>query len=116
LSEREGSRVISMTLRAGVGVSAALLVAGLLTGGATSAPAIITPAAIGDIPSEIATFHGAAMLHLGLLLLMLTPIARVIVVVANFTKRKELSFAMISIGVLLLLITTVITGLWGVMQ
>lgn len=109
-------RLISVTLRSGVAVSAMLLVAGIIAGLSAPPARLISPAALPTLLRDIASLRGDALIHGGLLLLMLTPLARVIVVTIGFVRRKESSFALISIGVLLLLIGTTIIGLWGVSQ
>ena len=114
--KRDEGRIISITLRAGVGVSAALLIAGIVASSAMPPASLISPRALPTLLRDIAVLRSDALIHAGLLLLMLTPLLRVVVVATNFVRRKESSFALISIGVLLLLIGTTIIGLWGVSQ
>lgn len=111
-----GGRAVSLTLRAGVGLSALLLVAGIVASFWNAPGALVTPRGLAALPGDIVRLRSDALIHAGLLLLMLTPLARVVVVTWNFVQRRESSFAWISVGVLLLLIGTTIFGLWGVLQ
>ncbi len=51
------------------------------------------------------------VIHLGLVVLMLTPFVRVLVLIGEFIRAREIAFVMISVAVLLLLITGVTIGL-----
>jgi uncharacterized membrane protein len=68
-------RVVEVVLTTGLGVSALLLLAGLLAGQ-----------------------HG--LLWGGVLVLLLTPVARVIVVTVGFVDRKDWVFAAVSLWIL----------------
>ena len=52
------------------------------------------------------------VIHIGILALLLTPFARVVVLVAQAARQRDLSFVFVSFGVLLLLITTILVGLF----
>lgn len=75
-------RVLAGTMRIGVFVACVLLAIGLFT--------------------------DPRLVHAGLAILVLTPLSRVIVLAAFFTRRREWSFAAISFGVLLLLVVSAI--------
>jgi uncharacterized membrane protein len=105
---------VSVTLIAGVAVSAVLLVAGLALLFARPAP--VEPLAAGALPAAfeaLTELDPAAFLHLGLLVLMFTPVARVVVLLMEFVRRREWAFAAVSLGVLFLLTGAVIIGLGG---
>ena len=105
------ARLTSWTLRIGVGVSAALLLVGLVTGARSGEVAPLHPTALSDLLPRAAAFEGVALIHLGLILLMLTPIARVLVVCFEFARKREFAFSLIAFGVLLLLFFSTIIGL-----
>jgi uncharacterized membrane protein len=100
------------TLRAGVAISAVFLVAAL-------ADAVIAPDAVGTVkPSELAaavrsvvSFETGALVHLGLAVLLLTPIARLVAVGTEFARRREITFVLMTVGVLLLLCASVFIGM-----
>lgn len=85
---------LGLVLRAGVSVSAALLGAGLL----------LTLAGL---------WPGARawLLHVGLLVLMATPILRVAVSATEYLRQRDWFFFTTSVAILLVLATTVITAL-----
>jgi uncharacterized membrane protein len=56
----------------------------------------------------IGLFSDVRLVYAGLAILVLTPLSRIIVLAAFFTRRREWSFAAISFGVLLLLIVSAI--------
>lgn len=105
---KQRNRMVSVTLRSGVILSTILLLTGL---GET----MVYPERLRrDLPPLDALWplilrgDPVATINAGLLVLMLTPLARVIVVTIEFVRNREYSFAMISIGVLLLLTMSVI--------
>jgi len=105
---KQRNPLASATLFVGVLVSTGLLAAGL-------AQAILHPERLRqDLPPLSSLLHGiltadpVATINAGLLVLMFTPLARVIVVTGEFVRDREYSFALISIGVLLLLTMSVV--------
>jgi uncharacterized membrane protein len=74
---------VEATLTAGLTVSAALLAAGLLMG-------------------------RAPFLYWGALLLMLTPVARVVVVTVGLLVRRDLAFAAVSLWILGVLVVSMV--------
>ena len=101
----------SMILRLGVGISTALFIVGVLADA-------VDPIAFGTIkPDHIpllahALVHGspAAMMHIGILVLLATPVVRVFAMAWSFARERDFAFATISIGVLLLLIVSFVVG------
>ena len=86
-------RLLGHVLLAGVVVSTALLVAGLgLSIGRPSAP-------------------GAVLLHAGLLVLMATPVVRVIVACIEYFRERDWLFAIASLAVLGVLAVTLTVAL-----
>jgi uncharacterized membrane protein len=102
---------MSLILRLGVLLSCSLFIVGVLVDA-------VDPIAFGTIkPGHIplllkALIHGsaAAMLHIGVLVLLVTPVARVAAMAWSFARERDFTFATISIGVLLLLIVSFTIG------
>ena len=100
------------TLRIGVAISAVLLLAAL-------ADAVISPEAVGTVQPAglraafrtMLSFETGSLVHLGIVVLLLTPIARLIAVGAEFARRREIAFVLMSVGVLLLLCASVFIGM-----
>ena len=107
-------RLMSMVLRLGVALSCSLFLVGLLADS-------VDPIAFGTIkPGHIpllfhALIHGspAAMMHIGILVLLVTPVARVAAMAWSFARERDFTFAAISIGVLLLLVVSFTIGAIG---
>lgn len=104
--------LVSITLIAGVSASFVLLIGGL-------AFSIGQPVGLSErapAPQEIVRglSYGdpAAIITAGILVLMLTPFARVVVLLYEFVRAREGSFVVISIVVLCLLITSIAIGMY----
>jgi len=103
-----------MILRLLLALSCCLFLVGILADA-------VDPIAFGTIqPAHIpllfrALIHGspAAMMHIGVLILLVTPVARVSAMAWRFARARELPFAAISIGVLLLLVVSFTIGAIG---
>jgi uncharacterized membrane protein len=98
-------------LFAGVILSAALLTFGLaidlvhpLHSGALRHSQIL------DLPAGIVHADAAAFIHLGVLVLMSTPLLRVVVLAFEFGRDHEWAFVAITLGVLFLLIVSFVLG------
>jgi uncharacterized membrane protein len=79
-------RAVEVTLTTGLAVSATLLVLGLVLG-------------------------RADVLRWGMLLLMLTPVARVVVVTVGFLWRRDFLFGLVSLWILAILTMSLSVGL-----
>jgi uncharacterized membrane protein len=99
--------LVAATLLAGVTISFVLLAVGFLQAIADPVPLIA------ETPTPYVALRGAlsgeasATIMAGLLVLMLTPFARVIVLLYEFARAREGSFVAISIVVLCLLVTSI---------
>ena len=109
--EHQIERLVHYTLRAGVSMSAILLVVGLfmVLVRDTPRPKVTPP------PSEILRLafmaNEVGLIYLGLLLLMITPVALVMRLVYGYTRIGRWRFALISLLVLLLLGTGLALGI-----
>ena len=118
--------IIGTLLRAGVTVSVGLIAAGTVVSFAhhpdyaTSAAALarltqpgLAPRRIADVLTGLAAFRGQAVVMLGLLLLISTPILRVAVSWLAFLRERDRAFALLTSAVLLLLFLSVALGRAG---
>jgi uncharacterized membrane protein len=108
--------LISQVLRIGVTLSAALIVFGvaLIEGPNPAVPASLAQLNAGaDLPLTLsfrsilygaAQLHATAVIELGLLVLILTPIARVAMTVVLFARQYDRTFVAITVVVLLILV------------
>lgn len=102
---------VAVALRLGVTVSFLLLTIGVGCAiGADAAPAL-RPDSVRELLRGLAAFEPSALIHAGLLVLLATPFARVVALVAQFARERDRPFVAVSFGVLLLLITTIMIGM-----
>ncbi|MGE5590409.1 MAG: DUF1634 domain-containing protein [Bacillota bacterium] len=105
------NEVISKVLRTGLYLSLAVIVLGLvLVAAAPPQPAELKALPVPELVRGLAQGHGVAVLDLGLILLMLTPVARVIAALVSFSAEGNRRFAWISLGVLLVLTVSVLVA------
>jgi uncharacterized membrane protein len=101
---------VHRTLLGGLVASAVLLVAGtiamLVQGNATADP--LQP--LGDLLRRAMHLNGPALTTLGLLVLMITPILRVVVLLAGWAMQRDWVFASVAVTVLILLIVSLSLG------
>jgi uncharacterized membrane protein len=116
--------VISTLLRVGVVVSLAIVIAGLVLSFAhhreywsspsmlkqITTPGRVVPHGIGDVVRGMAQMRGEAVIALGLLLLIATPVLRVAVSIAVFVIERDWVFVVVTAFVLAMLILSFFLG------
>ncbi|HVR42667.1 MAG TPA: DUF1634 domain-containing protein [Thermoanaerobaculia bacterium] len=91
-------------LRGGVVLSAILLGLGLADAIVAPDPVPeMDPGGLAEAFRDLPRMRTGAMIHLGLFVLMLTPIARVVAVGIELASRRETTFVLMCVGVLFLL-------------
>lgn len=109
---RKPNALASTVLRWGVIVSFTLLIGGIvamLRSGVT--PQHVSFEDLRLLPSGLARLEGGALIHAGILALLATPVARVVALLIEAARRREGLFAMLSFGILLLLVAGLAIGL-----
>jgi uncharacterized membrane protein len=115
---------ISYLLRGGVLLSIGVVVIGLVFTfvhhpqyvtskaelGTLTSPDAVYPHTVHDVVAQAAGQHGQAIVMLGLLLLIATPIARVAFSVAAFIVERDRVYVVITIIVLVLLVLSLLFG------
>lgn len=100
--------LVSWVLRVGVILSAILLVAALVdTLVSPEQVAGISPSTLMNDLAGLGAFQTPALVHLGLVILLITPIARVAVLLTQFARERDTPFVLMSLGVLFLLALSV---------
>ncbi|HRX85642.1 MAG TPA: DUF1634 domain-containing protein [Phycisphaerae bacterium] len=116
--------LLGSVLRAGVAASVVLLVCGVAvslarhpdymadpqTLGRLIAPGAAFPHTLGDLFAELGQGRGRALATLGLLVLIITPVVRVIVSIVAMLRLGDRRFAVISGLVLLVLFASMLVG------
>jgi uncharacterized membrane protein len=105
------SRAVHLSLLGGLLISAALLVLGatLALTRQESHPEK-GPVSVATIISKAASGDGVAILGVGILILMLTPVSRVVVLAIGWLIGRQWRFGVIALCVLALLLTSLILG------
>jgi uncharacterized membrane protein len=104
---------ISRVLAVGLFTAVILLVVGAvltLTGRGPSPP---SETSIGDIPRAVAAFEPGGFFDLGLLVLLATPVARVVALGVGFARRRAWIFCGLSVFVLVILALSAYLGSRG---
>ena len=116
--------VISWVLRIGVVTSLAVVVAGLvlmfarrpeLLSSTTALqeythPGAVFPHTLSAVFAGVVRLRGQAVIALGLLLLILTPVARVAVSILAFLYQRDRVFTLITLTVLIILLMSFVIG------
>jgi uncharacterized membrane protein len=111
--ERQIDHLIHYTLLAGVSTSAILLILGLLITLVRDTPRPEVAPPLSEILRQAFMANGVDLIYLGLLLLMITPIARVMMLVYGYARIGWWRFALISLLVVVLLGIGLALGIEG---
>jgi uncharacterized membrane protein len=101
---------VSRTLAAGVGASMFLMTAGLLLALTRGGPLPDSATPLPALGAGLASADPGALMSLGLIILLATPAARVVVLTWQFARRREWLFAAVSLVVLGVLAASVLIG------
>jgi uncharacterized membrane protein len=102
---------VHLSLLGGLLISGSLLILGATT--SLASHEVRSPERLPGVEailSQAIHGHGSAILNLGILILMLTPILRVIVLAVGWSLQREWRFAAIAFLVLALLATSMVLG------
>jgi uncharacterized membrane protein len=105
------SSAASRVLRGGVVISACLMIVGLLIAVLRGATGAQHGSGMGWIGRGILHGDGRAILELGLLILMVTPVLRMLMVAYYFARARVVPLLLASIGVLVILGFSIIARL-----
>jgi uncharacterized membrane protein len=106
--------LIGWILRAGVITSASLIALGLLLmplhpGGLTDQRILNFPHSLAQEWQSLITFHPQAIIMLGLLLLIATPVLSVAASAVAFARERDRLFALIALAVLTILLASLVS-------
>ena len=100
-------------LALGLGVASALMIAGALLAVVGAGSVASQALTLAEIPEALRAGQPTAYLSLGILILVVTPAARVVVLLGAFARRREWGFALVSAAVLGVLGVGLVLGLAG---
>lgn len=110
LSEDKAQNAIAGVLRYGSLISSLVMAAAVVLFLLRGAPSL-TPASRPDSPLVLLrralTPEAAAMAELGILLMLLTPILRILTAATSFALQREYRYVAISLGVLVILVLSI---------
>ena len=105
--------VVSRVLAVGLGVASALMIVGALLAAAGAGSVAPQALSLAEIPAALWAGRPDGFLSLGILVLVVTPGARVVVLLGAFARRGEWGFALVSAAVLGVLGIGLALGLAG---
>lgn len=105
-TERRLDRYVSMVLRVGMLLSVAVIAVGLLLYVLFPGPAEPIPPE--RLPGELMNGSPAAVISLGILLLIITPLARVLAAALVFAVNREPRFVLASLAVLTAIVLAIV--------
>ncbi len=110
ISEESGERAIALMLRYGSTLSTLIMglgIALMLLRGPDAGIATFHRLQPSVLLSRLAHFDSAALAELGILLLLLTPIFRILVAIVTFALERDTKYVAISLGVLLVVLLSI---------
>lgn len=110
---RRLDRLVSRVLAVGLATAILLLLTGAVMALAGRGPSPSTMTSVTDLPRALGALEPGGFLDLGLLVLLATPVARVLALAAGFARAKSWFFCGVSILVLVLLAVSAYLGVSG---
>lgn len=110
LSEEKGERAIALVLRYGSLVSTLIIALGLgsmLLRGPGTSLATYHRVRLSMLLSNLVRFDPGALTEFGVLLLLFTPIFRIVVAAVSFALERDLKYVLISLGVLAVVLLSI---------
>lgn len=109
-------RLVSGTLRVGVGVAGVLLAVGTALSVVEGSPRYDRATAFGTafslraLGGSLASAEPVAFLQLGLIVLVVTPLVRVVISAVEFSAARDRAFTALTLAVLALLVLSVVVS------
>jgi uncharacterized membrane protein len=102
---------VAQVLRTGFRIAAGLILAGIVIALVRQQPLKSEVDPISKIPDALVHLHSSAFIDLGIIGIMLTPLASVFTILRTFTARGDRTFAMYTLGVLVILSASIALSL-----
>lgn len=104
------AQAVSWTLLCGLTASVVLILIGWLLTVTKEPPENMHDTGLLALPARAAHGDGTAVLEMALLVLMLTPVARVLILAIGWSRSRDWTFSLIAFCVLALLSLSVLLG------
>jgi uncharacterized membrane protein len=111
--ERGPNILIAKVLRVGLVASVAVLLVGVILAAAGRGTPVPNPISLSDMPRTLWHVEAGGVFSLGLLILLLTPAARVLALAVVFSRQRLWVFLGCSLLVLAVLVLSGVLGLRG---
>jgi uncharacterized membrane protein len=115
-SEEQSERAIAVVLRYGSLISTLVMALGLglmLLRGPTTSLATYHRVRLSQLLTLVVRFDPAALTEFGVLLLLLTPLFRILVATIGFALERDLKYALIALGVLSVVLLSISFAIEG---
>jgi uncharacterized membrane protein len=97
---------VATVLRVGTGASIILVIVGLMLMASGSSPDSNVAVPLHQMDQKLASLDPIAFITIGILIMVLTPVARVFVLVGSFAWRKDMVYVLIGLFVLVSLLVS----------
>ena len=108
---RDLNRLIYHVLRVGILLSILFIAAGFLVSVPDPSRLPLVPLALSELPSKLARLSPAGLLGLGVILMILTPVARVFLSVLSYAAEGDRTYVLVTLVVLAALEAGMVLGL-----
>jgi uncharacterized membrane protein len=102
---------VAQVLKTGFRIAAGLIIAGLVIALVRQQPLETHVDPISKIPDALVHLRSSAFIDLGIIGIMLTPLASVFTILRTFISRGDRTFAMYTLGVLVILSASIALSL-----
>ncbi|MGB2696258.1 MAG: DUF1634 domain-containing protein [Candidatus Zixiibacteriota bacterium] len=107
---------VNLILKIGAYSAFIILILGLalflFTSPGPARDAKLLPMSVGELLSSLSGFQPQGVINIGLLVLMFTPMLRVIIALFSFLKLKDFKYSLISLGVFLILFSGLMVAIF----
>ncbi|MDH7516531.1 MAG: DUF1634 domain-containing protein [Bacteroidota bacterium] len=107
----KADRFIARTFRIGIAICSIFMLAGFLISLFRKGADDVSPAALWRMSGAQLVAEPAAWITLGILVLMATPIARVAITIAVFSRERDIRYTFIAVFVLLMIGVSIVSTL-----
>jgi len=101
----------SLSLKLGVAISLTLVIIGLILIGITGAKGVEPIVPLNQLPQEILALNAIAIITLGILVLLFTPILQIGIAIVTFSRDRDKLYLGISLALLCILASSLLLAL-----
>lgn len=110
-TEGELAQPLSLLLLVGLLLATTLMLVGVVLAAAGTGSPIPHASSISGLPQAVVSLEPGGFFDLGLLVLLATPVARVVMLSISFARRRAWAFFGMDLAILVILVLSVVLGL-----